>query len=198
MTIRYIVGVDEAGRGPLAGPVTVGACAACPAVIRQLKREIFPAGIRDSKKLTSVRREAILAILASYEKAGLIRLACVHSAPAVIDGRGISFALRSGIAKALVKISYSPAETEVRLDGLLRAPTIFKYQKTIVKGDEKEVIIALASIVAKVRRDRLMVRLARRYPGYDLEQHKGYGTRRHYYLIKKYGPSAAHRRSFLK
>jgi ribonuclease HII len=87
---------------------------------------------------------------------------------------------------------------EIRLDGLLKAPPKFKNQKTIIKGDEKDVFIACASIVAKVSRDRLMCQLAKKYPKYSLEIHKGYGTLLHRNLIKKHGLSPLHRKSFCK
>ena len=89
-------------------------------------------------------------------------------------------------------------ESLVLLDGGLKAPKEYLNQRTIIKGDEKELAIALASIVAKVTRDRLMVKLARKYPGYDLEMHKGYGTAAHYKALKNKGFSPIHRKSFLK
>ena len=122
----------------------------------------------------------------------------MHSTPALIDKKGISAAVWYGIKKVLAKIKPIPHLTEIQLDGLLCAPAIFKYQKTIVRGDETECAIALASIVAKVRRARLMCRLATRYPAYGFEQHKGYGTKRHYRAIQKNGLTKAHRCSFLK
>lgn len=84
------------------------------------------------------------------------------------------------------------------LDGLLKAPRTYENQETITKGDEKEAAIALASIVAKVHRDRHMRRLAKKHPEYSFEEHKGYGTKKHYKLLKKYGPSEVHRKTFLR
>lgn len=95
-------------------------------------------------------------------------------------------------------ISIFPTDTTVLLDGGLKAPDEYKDQKTIIKGDEKEVCIALASIIAKVIRDRYMVKIAQKYPKYGFEEHKGYGTKKHYEAIQKSGISPLHRLCFLQ
>jgi ribonuclease HII len=115
----------------------------------------------------------------------------------IIDKRGLSFAINKCLTDSLKYLKIKPEECLVLLDGGLHAPEKYKNQKTIIKGDEKELAIALASIVAKVTRDILMVRLAKKYPGYGLERHKGYGTRGHYKALKNKGLSPIHRRSFL-
>ena len=102
------------------------------------------------------------------------------------------------MTNSLKFLNKKPDETQILLDGGLRAPKEYKNQKTIIKGDEKELAIALASIVAKVTRDVLMVKLAKKYPGYRLEKHKGYGTKKHYQALKNKGISAIHRKSFLR
>ena len=99
-------------------------------------------------------------------------------------------------AAAIRKLKLDPSVCEVRLDGGLKAPIAYKRQVTIIKGDEKESVIAMASIVAKVTRDRLMVRLDKKYPEYGLAKHKGYGTKTHMTVIRRRGLSEIHRRSF--
>ncbi len=120
-----------------------------------------------------------------------------HISNKIIDKRGISYATNLAIKRVFVNTKRSASNNDaVRLDGLLKAPSKFKNQKTIIKGDEKDVFIACASIVAKVRRDRLMCRMAKKYPQYSLEIHKGYGTVFHRLLIQKHGLSGIHRKSF--
>lgn len=111
---------------------------------------------------------------------------------------GISKAIKNCLEKSLKKLNVKPHECQVLLDGGLKAPSIYKNQKTIIKGDEKEWAIAFASIVAKVSRDTLMCRLAKKYPKYCFEIHKGYGTKKHCELIRKYGLSGEHRKCFCK
>ncbi|MEK7136349.1 MAG: ribonuclease HII, partial [Patescibacteria group bacterium] len=185
------------GRGPLAGPVTVGLLAIESKKLNFLKNKFFAGGVRDSKKLSAKKREAILAELNILQKAGWLKFACAHIEAEKIDSEGINQSIKNGIVQVLNKIKISPQECEVRLDGLLRAPVVYIWQTTIIKGDETEAVIALASVVAKVSRDRLMVRLGKKYPGYDFARHKGYGTKAHYDLIRKNGQCAIHRKTFL-
>ena len=132
------------------------------------------------------------------EKGNITYKVCFESNK-VIDKQGLTFAIKKALAKAINSLkSVNYKNCSVLLDGGLKAPAEYKNQKTIIKGDEKKLCIALASIVAKETRDKLMIKLAKRYPGYGLEKHKGYGTRAHYKMIKKHGLSALHRRSFLK
>lgn len=115
----------------------------------------------------------------------------------IIDKRGISHAINLAIKRGLKKVVANPKNSQILLDGRLFAPVEFKNQKTIIRGDEKETSIALASIVAKVTRDRYMVRLSKKFPKYGFGKHKGYGTRDHYKAIKKHGLTKFHRKSFL-
>ncbi|MEK9131327.1 MAG: ribonuclease HII [Patescibacteria group bacterium] len=192
-TIRYIVGIDEVGRGPIAGPVAVGACSV-PADFDFS----FCRGIRDSKKLTARGREEWEKKIMYAQEEGKLLYAVAFVSSKAIDTKGLSYAIKKALATSLRKVTTDPKYTQVLLDGGLKAPAEFIYQKTIVKGDEKEPVISLASIVAKVTRDRHMVKLSKQYPHYDFHVHKGYGTRAHYQKLKRYGLSPEHRRSFLK
>ena len=194
---NVIVGIDEAGRGPLAGPVSVGVFAVSSvAVLRKFQ------GVKDSKQLSEKQREEwIKKIKDKSKKAQEIAYAVSFSSAKMIDKRGISFAVRSAIKRGLKRLErdgFVDVGAQIKLDGLLHAPSRFLNQKTIINGDATVPIIALASICAKVYRDRRMKKLAKRYPQYALEIHKGYGTAAHYKAIKKFGISDVHRRSYLK
>lgn len=193
MGIRYLIGIDEAGRGPIAGPVAVGGVSI---VVRNFDEEFFE-NIRDSKQLSAEMREEWFERLKKEKKRGTANYAVSLVSHSVIDRRGLAFAVRLALSRVLNKIGCRPEESLVLLDGGLRAPREFLYQKTVIKGDEKIPIISLASIAAKVTRDAHMERMSLIYPDWDFAQHKGYGTREHYRRIKKYGISAIHRRSFI-
>ena len=188
------IGIDEAGRGPLAGPVSVGAVAA---PFRRPPLTFFPK-IRDSKQLSAQKRRAIYAELKSAKKRGELIFSCSFVGATTIDKKGISYAIHLAIKRTLKKLNLTEREIRVLLDGGLRAPAHYKYQETIIRGDENETLIALASIVAKVSRDEKMERLSLKYPNYQLEEHKGYGTAAHVRSIRKHGPSPLHRKTFLK
>ncbi|MEX0919370.1 MAG: ribonuclease HII [Parcubacteria group bacterium] len=191
--MRYIVGIDEAGRGPLAGPVAVGVVV----VKSDLPREFWK-GIRDSKKLTLKAREAWYKKARLAKSEGLIDFAVALVSEKVIDTKGIVYAIDFGVKGCLLKLKLIPEETQVFLDGSLKAPKEYINQKTIIKGDDKIPVISLASILAKVTRDKKMVTLAEHYPDFGLEKHKGYGTKAHIEKISTLGPTSCHRRSFLK
>lgn len=190
--IKYLIGIDEVGRGPLAGPVAV--CALC--LQNNFNYSKFR-NFKDSKKLSHSQRLKWLAKIDEEKKKGNIVYAVSFKSNLVIDKKGIVFAIKKALTNSLTKIDLNYKESLVLLDGGLKAPEKYKNQKTIIKGDEKELVIALASIAAKVTRDRLMVKLAQKYPGYGLEKHKGYGTREHYKAIKSKGILPIHRKSFL-
>ncbi|MBP9709227.1 MAG: ribonuclease HII [Oligoflexales bacterium] len=198
--MRWIIGIDEAGRGPLAGPVTVGIFMAKQKMGAWLLQNIFSNKLRDSKKLSTKKREEIYHKFLELKKENKIDFSVSHISNKVIDKVGISKAVKIGIKKSLQKLQYSSDRKNIviRLDGLLKAPEEFKNQKTIIKGDEKDVFIACASIVAKVSRDKPMCRLAKKYPKYGFEIHKGYGTLAHRHLIQKHGLSSLHRHSFCR
>ena len=202
INMKYVVGIDEAGRGPLAGPVTVGIFGAEKKMEKWLLKNIFDNKLRDSKKLSPKKREEIYKKLINLKKQDLVYFSVSHASNKIIDKNGISFAIKKGIASCLKKLEhtlkYNDGHCILKLDGALKAPKEYTNQKTIIKGDEKDVFIACASIVAKVTRDRLMCRLALKYPHYAFDIHKGYGTKLHYFLIKKHGLSHLHRKSFCK
>lgn len=190
--IKSLVGVDEAGRGPLAGPVSVGVAV----VPYDFDWNLIP-GVGDSKKVTPKNREAIFRRTQSLKKQNILNYSVVLVSASVIDTKGISHAVREGIHKAFSKLNLDPAITEVKLDGLLKAPEAFVHQETIIKGDAKEKSIGLASIMAKVTRDRYMERIAKKYPEYGFEIHKGYGTEKHRACIQTLGATPLHRVTFI-
>lgn len=180
---RFICGVDEAGRGPLAGPV----CAA--AVI--LPMDIHIPGLNDSKKLTDKKRRELFPIIC--EKATAYGIAFADHEE--IDKINILQATYLAMERAISKLEIKP--DMALIDGN-RAKDFGLPSQTIVGGDAKSASIAAASILAKVTRDDLMVKIADLYPSYGFEVHKGYGTKAHYAALSEYGPSPIHRITFLK
>lgn len=179
-----ICGVDEAGRGPLAGPV----CAA--AVI--LPEGTVIEGLDDSKKLTEKKREALFEVI--KEKA--IAYGIAFSSVDEIEEFNILGATYIAMCRAVEQLSLKP--DYVLIDGNRYPPMLDVKGETVVKGDSKSMSIAAASILAKVTRDRLLLKYAEKYPEYSFEKHKGYGTKVHIEAIKKYGVTEIHRPSFLK
>jgi ribonuclease HII len=189
---RFVVGIDEAGRGPLAGPVAVGAV-----MITTSFNKRFFKNIDDSKRLTPDEREFWFDLAVEEKKSGNLDFAVSLISPEVIDRHGITHAIKLGIKRCLNKMKV-PYESQIFLDGSLHAPSEFIHQLTVIKGDEKIPIISLASIVAKVTRDKYMTKLSKKIPEYGFHVHKGYGTFMHRVAIKLHGPSKVHRTSFLK
>lgn len=191
--LKYIIGIDEAGRGPLAGPVAIGI--AC--IPRDFDWNTIP-GVGDSKKVSAKNREAIFRRTQFLKKQGVLNFVVIEISASTIDRIGITKAVSLGITRGLAKLDMNSKSVDVRLDGLLHAPEEYIHQETIIKGDAKEKVIGLASICAKVTRDRTMVRLARTYLKYGFHVHKGYGTKGHISAIQKHGLSKIHRRSYTK
>ena len=210
-----IIGIDEVGRGPLAGPVT--AAAIMPprnfqSLISNFQKK-YKIKLKDSKKLSSKQREKWF----KWVRIRKIPYAISSVSPKIIDKINISQAANLAATRAFKKvyklISYkfkSSKNINVFLDGglhlniknnnlktykLIRRPANLQ---TIIRGDEKIPAITLASIVAKVHRDKYMKKMHKKYPKYFFDKHKGYGTKLHYKMIKKYGVSSIHRKSFLK
>lgn len=180
---KTVCGVDEAGRGPLAGPVYAAA------VILPVGTEI--AGLNDSKKLSEKKREELFDIINDVA----ISISVGTASEKEIDEINILNATFLAMKRAVEGLEISPDYAII--DGN-RAPNLEIPTETVVKGDGKVMSVAAASIIAKVSRDRFMLKMAEQYPEYQFEKHKGYGTRLHYEMIEKYGVSPIHRRSFLK
>lgn len=179
-----ICGVDEAGRGPLAGPV----CAA--AVI--LPEGAVIAGLDDSKKLTEKKREKLYDIIKQTAVAYSVAYGTLEEIETVNILEATYLAMNRAIEGLTIKPDFS------LIDGN-RVPRGIKNPcETIVKGDSKSMSVAAASVLAKVTRDRLMLEYDKKYPEYNFKKHKGYGTKEHTELIKQYGPCEIHRLSFLK
>ena len=183
LDLNVICGVDEAGRGPLAGPV----CAA--AVI--LPKHLQIPGLTDSKKLSDKKRRELFPIIQQQAIAYGIGLA----SEAEIDEINILQATFLAMRRALSQLSIRP---EIALIDGNRETDFGLPVKTVVKGDSLSANIAAASILAKVTRDNILVELASQYPEYGFEIHKGYGTKAHYEALRTYGPCPIHRKSFLK
>lgn len=180
---KFICGVDEAGRGPLAGPV----CAA--AVI--LPPDLIIEGVNDSKKLTSKKREKLYDEICEKSADYSIAYATVEE----IDNINILNATHLAMERAVIGLKNSPDIVLVDGNSLPK----WKYSsEAIIKGDSLSHSIACASILAKVTRDRLMIEESNKYSQYFFEKHKGYGTKLHIDMIRKYGPCEIHRKSFLR
>ena len=180
---ELVCGVDEAGRGPLAGPVYAAA------VI--LPKGHIIEGVNDSKKLTEKKREALFDVI----KAEALCYSVATASAKEIDEINILQATYLAMRRAVYGLEI-PADYAM-IDGN-RIPPLDIPAECIVKGDGKSVSIAAASILAKVSRDRYMLEMAEKYPEYQFEKHKGYGTKLHYEMLDKYGPCEIHRQSFLK
>lgn len=195
---KYIVGIDEVGRGPLAGPVVLGFVKISvdhhDEVISILKQR----DLNDSKKVSAQKRRVIFDMVKDFVDTYDITFCTTRAYAQTIDSRGLSDAITQCIRRGLKRLECCPKQTMVFLDGALRAPSTFQNQETVIKGDQKIPTISLASIIAKVTRDNYMEGISAQYPQYGFENHKGYGTTEHCKNIRKHGLSPAHRKSFCK
>ena len=191
-SFTHILGIDEAGRGPLAGPVAVGIAAVKP----DFDWGLLPY-VNDSKLLTERKRKAVFMEAFELQRKKMLWYTVSMVSAPIIDRVGIVPSIRLAIKRGLDRLQLNPEHVEVKLDGSLVAPKEFIHQETIIKGDQKEKVIGLASILAKVTRDKHMQMLSRRYPLYALHEHKGYGTEAHRNALRNYGPSEVHRLSFI-
>ncbi len=180
---NYICGIDEVGRGPLAGPVVAGA------VILDRNRDIYY--LNDSKKLSEAKREELAAII--KEHAIEYQLGVVS--PAVIDDINILQATYKAMQTAVHAFRHTP---DVLLNDAVIIPELPMQQVKIIKGDAKSISIAAASIIAKVERDHMMMEYDKLYPEYGFAKNKGYGSAEHIAALKKYGPCPIHRTTFIK
>lgn len=182
-----LIGIDEAGRGPLAGPVVVGGIK-----LRDRRRDAkILHGIRDSKKLSAKQREEWFGVLTNHPE---VKWAVARVWPKIIDRINIARATNLGARRVYKKLT-SGAICPAVLDGSLYLSKKIPHE-TIIKGDEKVPVISAASIIAKVIRDRTMLCLHKKYPQYGFNKHKGYGTTLHRKMVKKFGRSVIHRNSF--
>ena len=178
-----VAGVDEAGRGPLAGPVFAAAVILPPGLEN--------AGINDSKKLSAKRRDELFDFITRNAVAYCITSVDEKTIDQINILQATMLAMRKAIDGLVVKPDF------VIVDGNKTPGSIYP-EKAIVKGDSVSISIAAASILAKVSRDRYLLKLDEQYPQYQFAQHKGYGTKLHYEMLEKYGISPVHRQSFLK
>ena len=181
---RLIAGVDEVGRGAIAGPVAAGA------VILPCDGDVsWATKVKDSKQLSPSQRELLSPLICNNAVA--VGVGFVPSEE--VDTLGILEATRLAMAKAIQGLLCQP---DFLLIDALRLPSVSKPQRSVIHGDQISVSIACASIVAKVARDQWMIAMDREYPGYFLADHKGYGTKKHLLSLERLGPCALHRRSF--
>lgn len=205
--INLIAGVDEAGRGPLAGPMVVAAVILKKETLEIVEMEILGTrnydvsldklvgqytSINDSKKLTGKRREELYGFIVNEA----ISYSIEEISKDEIDSKGISAGIQKGFWSAVKNLNPTTTPEHILTDHVHIKKLGEEYQTNITKGDSLSINIAAASILAKVYRDRLMCKYALEFPEYGFERHKGYGTKFHRETIKKYGPCSIHRRSF--
>ena len=182
---KLIAGIDEAGRGAIAGPVV----AAVVILPQSVGSATWSTLVRDSKELSRVQRSLLFELI--IKEAIGVGVGVVD--PTTIDAIGILAATQLAMCNAVAKLPYVP---DFLLLDCMKLPQLAIEQKSIVKGDKLSLSIACASIVAKVTRDNIMIDLDRRYPGYGLAEHKGYGTAKHLAQLRRLGPSPIHRCTF--
>lgn len=210
-----LIGIDEAGRGCLAGPVVAAACVLSQKFFESPDALVQSALINDSKQLSSASRESQFAVLESLRAEGLIDFAVASGSVADISERNILGATRLAMQRAIEQLAQytdewslphmaaaeplfeSASNVKVIVDGRPLKPFLYAHEG-VIKGDEKSLSIAMASIAAKVTRDREMLRLDEKYPVYGFAQHKGYGTAAHRAALIKHGASPIHRDLFLR
>lgn len=182
--VKLIAGIDEAGRGPLAGPVVVG--------IAIMPENSMIEGVNDSKKVSEKKREKLYDLITQEAIAWNVGIADQNE----IDEINILNATKLALTRAIDGLKIKP--DLILVDALTNINTLGIPYKSIIKGDAKEYSIAAASILAKVTRDRMMREYDEIYPQYGFSGHKGYGTEKHIAAIKEYGPCILHRKSFIK
>lgn len=180
---KYICGVDEAGRGPLCGPVVAAACILPDGLVIE--------GLNDSKKLTEKKREALFDIIRESAVAYCIAEASVEEINEMNILEADLLAMRRAIDGLSVKADFAIIDGNIARDFQIPA-------MAVVKGDSRSMNIAAASILAKVTRDRMCIELDAQYPQYEIAKHKGYGTKAHMDALRKYGPSPIHRTKFIR
>ena len=182
--IEYIAGIDEAGRGPLAGPVVVG--------VVIMPKDSMIEGVNDSKKVSEKKREKLYDEITNEAIAWGVGIVDQNR----IDEINILNATKEAVTMAISSLKVKP--DLILVDALTNIDTLGIPYKSIIKGDAKEYSIAAASIIAKVTRDRIMRQWDEVFPEYGFKGHKGYGTKKHIEAIKEYGPCMLHRKTFIK
>lgn len=206
--VRWVVGADEVGRGPLAGPVMAAAVGIATEFFSLIKEEDALLLFQDSKTLSEVQRKNALEILNTWAKTPYLKFALGEASVTEIEVGNILFATTLAFQRALEKLrtilqidfpskESSMEEVVISVDGYPLKGLHYKH-RGLIKGDRTSFCIAAASIVAKVARDQHMCELALQYPVYHFEQNKGYGTEMHINALKKWGPCPVHRLSFLR
>ena len=190
-TAKYLIGTDEAGRGPLAGPV-VAAAVSFPDITSNILEDLSL--LNDSKKLSHTQREKLFEVIKANSIYSIVSIDVDEIEKINILQASLK-AMRLACNAVISKIG---TDVEIFVDGNKKIPTFDYKQKTIVKGDAKSASVAASSILAKVHRDRLMCELAKEYPQYFWTENKGYGTAKHVEAIRKFGSTPYHRQSFLK
>ena len=203
---KYIVGIDEVGRGPIAGPVAVCAFLIKDDIFLKTSKEKRLPKLKDSKKLSKKQREEWFRYLKVAKTEGLCDFAVSFVSSKNIDRFGITKCIQKALDKSLFDITrqdlendnfLNPASLHLFLDGGLKAPIEYINQKTIIRGDELHPVISCASIMAKVMSDKVMTDFAKVHKNYGFEKHSGYGTKTHYIAIKKHGKTPIHRKTFI-
>ena len=195
-----LIGVDEVGRGALAGPVFVAACYIKSGFFEVDSHIELTLDFRDSKKMTKNKRDAAFQIINELKKQGWVDFVIASSSVEVIESENISGATKQAFTNALIGLTKNLeylTDYLILIDGKPLKNFLFSH-KSIVRGDERSLVVSMASILAKVSRDRYMEELAGNFPEYLWEQNKGYGTELHRNTIKKIGASSQHRMLFLR
>jgi ribonuclease HII len=190
---KFIAGIDEAGRGPLAGPVVAGAVVVFPETIKKIENIAESKLIRDSKTLSARQREKAYDFIIQNFEWG-VGISDEKTIDRINILQAAFLAMKKAISDIKSKIKHDPEI--VLVDGRSPIPNISIFQESIVGGDKFVFSISAASIIAKVTRDRMMLDFHEKYPVYGFAQHKGYGTRLHFEMIEKYGLCEIHRKSF--
>jgi ribonuclease HII len=195
---KYIIGIDEVGRGPIAGPVAVCAFLIKDTAILENQKDKKLPKLKDSKKLSKKQREVWFEYLKVAKTEGFCDFSVSFVSSENIDKFGINKCIQKALNESLKKVTAPEIiEFKIFLDGGLHAPVEYINQETVIRGDELHPVISMASIIAKVMRDRVMDNFAKKYPEYGFENHVGYGTKAHYDAIKKHGQTPIHRKTFI-
>jgi len=195
----FVIGCDEAGRGPLAGPVVAAACVLDPKTIgKRRSKNKWYARVRDSKTIPELEREILCAKILENTLAHGIGVVSEREIDKLNIHNASLLAMQRAVTELVKRLNLKSKKLFLFLDGRFEIPEVKLEQRAIIGGDAKVLSISAASILAKVHRDNMMRELDGRFPGYGFARHKGYGTREHQNALKKLGISLVHRRSFVK